>query len=88
VGECTKAQSDSLIIDCGQLLRRREACSYLMTKECQKSLNAVGTFLAIFPSTRTGPRLQPKKSPARPPIVSLRKQNHFISLGGRAAASI
>ena len=33
---------------------------------------------AFFLSTRTGPRLQPKKSPARPLIVALRKQNHSI----------
>jgi hypothetical protein len=33
---------------------------------------------AFFLSTRPGPRLQPKKSPARPLIVALRKQNHSI----------
>jgi hypothetical protein len=33
---------------------------------------------AFFLSTRPGPRLQPKKSPARPLIIALRKQNHSI----------
>lgn len=32
----------------------------------------------FFLSTRTGPRLQAKKSPARPLIISWRKQNHSI----------